>query len=479
MQFSLVIKTMGLLLMVFSVTQLPPIIVDSIYNESQKNIFFISFVITLLSGFVLWFLTKNNSQDFRVRDGILVVVLFWLMLSLFGSIPFLFFDLSFSDAFFESISALTTTGATILTGLDTMPKALLYYRQQLQWLGGMGIIVLAVAILPMLGVGGMQLYNAEKKGINQAKLMPKITQTAKVLWLIYFSLTILAIFAYYFAGMSWFDAIAHSFSTIAIGGFSTHDLSIGYFNSQTIETIAIIFMFLAGVNFSLHFFAWKKMSFCPYFKNSEFKTFVIFLIALFLVIFLVLQSESFFSNTIETIRHTLFQVVSIATTTGFASTNFSLWPAILPVLLIFSSFVGACTGSTGGGMKVVRVLLLFKQGMNEIKKLIHPNTVSAIKLNNNLLSDKVMISIWGFFSLYVFSFVIVMIALMFTGLDQITAFSATAASINNLGPGLGAVSVNYGAINDTAKWILSFAMLLGRLEIITLIALFHRAFWRF
>jgi trk system potassium uptake protein TrkH len=479
MQLALVIKTMGLLLMIFSITQLPPILVDWIYNENQKNIFLISFIITLFGGFVLWSLTKNNNQDFRVRDGILVVVLFWLMLSLFGSIPFLFFDLSFSDAFFESISALTTTGATVITGLDDMPKALLYYRQQLQWLGGMGIIVLAVAILPMLGVGGMQLYNAEKKGINQDKLMPKITQTAKVLWLIYFSLTILATFAYYFAGMNWFDAVAHSFSTIAIGGFSTHDLSIGYFNSQMIETVAIVFMFLAGINFSLHFFAWKKVSLYPYFRDSEFKTFVVFLLFLFVVVFLVLQSEHFFSSTLEGARHALFQVVSIATTTGFISTDFGLWPVILPVLLIFSSFVGACTGSTGGGMKVVRVLLLFKQGMNEIKKLIHPNTVSAIKLNKNLLSDKVMISIWGFFSLYVFSFVIVMIALMFTGLDQITAFSATAASINNLGPGLGAVSVNYGAINDMAKWILSFSMLLGRLEIITLIALFHRAFWRF
>jgi trk system potassium uptake protein TrkH len=325
----------------------------------------------------------------------------------------------------------------------------------------------------------MQLYNAEKKGINQDKLMPKITQTAKVLWLIYFRLTILATFAYYFAGMNWFDAVAHSFSTIAIGGFSTHDLSIGYFNSQMIETVAIVFMFLAGINFSLHFFAWKKASLYPYFRDSEFKTFVVFLLFLFVVVFLVLQSEHFFSSTLEGARHALFQVVSIATTTGFISTDFGLWPVILPVLLIFSSFVGACTGSIGGGMKVVRVLLLFKQGMNEIKKLIHPNTVSAIKLNKNLLSDKVMISIWGFFSLYVFSFVIVMIALMFTGLDQITAFSATAASINNLGPGLGAVSVNYGAINDMAKWILSFSMLLGRLEIITLIALFHRAFWRF
>ena len=479
MQISLVIKTMGLLLMVFSVTQLPPIIVDSIYSENQKNIFLISFIITLLSGFILWFFTKNCDKDFRVRDGILVVVLFWFMLSLFGSVPFLFFDLSFSDAFFESISALTTTGATVISGLDNMPKALLYYRQQLQWLGGMGIIVLAVAILPMLGVGGMQLYNAEKKGINQAKLMPKITQTAKVLWLIYFSLTVMATLAYYFAGMSFFDAISHSFSTIAIGGFSTHDLSIGYFNSQLIETIAIIFMFLAGVNFSLHFFAWKDTSFSPYFKDSEFKTFVVFLSALFIVVFLVLLFQGFFSSTLTSFRHALFQVVSIATTTGFVSTNFTLWPVILPVLLIFSSFVGACTGSTGGGMKVVRILLLFKQGMNEIKKLIHPNTVSAIKLNNNLLSDKVIVSIWGFFSLYVFSFVMIMIALMFTGLDQITAFSATAASINNLGPGLGAVSTNYGAINDMAKWILSFAMLLGRLEVITLIALFHRAFWRF
>ncbi|SFV68850.1 Potassium uptake protein TrkH [hydrothermal vent metagenome] len=479
MQIQLVIKTIGLLLMIFSVTQLPPILVDWIYQESERNSFLLSFFASLITGFVLWFLTKNNKKDFRVREGILVVVLFWIILSLFGSIPFLFFNLSMSNAFFESISALTTTGATVLTNLDDMPKALLYYRQQLQWLGGMGIIVLAIAILPMLGIGGLQLYNMEKKGVNDSKLMPKITQTAKMLWLIYVGLTVLAALFFYIAGMSFFDAIAHSFSTIATGGFSTHDSSIGFYNSQLIESVAIVFMFLAGINFSLHFFAFRDKSLLSYFKDSEFKAYLSFLLISFVIVVILLLSQNYYPTLSQTIRHSLFQVVSIVTSTGFISQDFSLWPTILPVLLIFLSFVGASTGSTSGGMKVVRILLLLKQGMNEIKHLIHPNICNAVKLGNKIVPERTMISIWGFFSLYVFSFIIIMIALMITGLDQVTAFSATATSINNLGPGLGVVALNYESINDTAKWILSFSMLLGRLEIITLIALFHRAFWRF
>jgi len=479
MQIQLVIKTIGLLLMIFSVTQLPPILVDWIYQESERNSFLLSFFASLITGFVLWFLTKNNKKDFRVREGILVVVLFWIILSLFGSIPFLFFNLSMSNAFFESISALTTTGATVLTNLDDMPKALLYYRQQLQWLGGMGIIVLAIAILPMLGIGGLQLYNMEKKGVNDSKLMPKITQTAKMLWLIYVGLTVLAALFFYIAGMSFFDAIAHSFSTIATGGFSTHDSSIGFYNSQLIESVAIVFMFLAGINFSLHFFAFRDKSLLSYFKDSEFKAYLSFLLISFVIVVILLLSQNYYPTLSQTIRHSLFQVVSIVTSTGFISQDFSLWPTILPVLLIFLSFVGASIGSTSGGMKVVRILLLLKQGMNEIKHLIHPNICNAVKLGNKIVPERTMISIWGFFSLYVFSFIIIMIALMITGLDQVTAFSATATSINNLGPGLGVVALNYESINDTAKWILSFSMLLGRLEIITLIALFHRAFWRF
>ncbi|RUM83122.1 MAG: potassium transporter, partial [Candidatus Thioglobus sp.] len=385
----------------------------------------------------------------------------------------------FSDAFFESMSGLTTTGATVLAGLDDLPKAILYYRQQLQWLGGMGIIVLAVAILPMLGVGGMELYHAESSGISKERLTPKLTQTAKALWKIYISFTIVCALGYYLAGMDAFDAIGHSYSTVAIGGFSTHDASIGYFNSSAIESVAIIFMFLAGINFSLHFFVWQKKNAFAYSQDSEFKTYLFILLSTTIVVGAYLFDSGYYPSVSESARQALFQTVSIATTTGFASTDYSQWPFILPMLLIFASFIGACAGSTGGGIKVVRVLLMFKLAMKEIKKFIHPNAHINIKLNQRSVAEKTLVSVWGFFSLYVIAFIIILIALMFTGLDQITAFSATAASINNLGPGLGEVAANYGGISDSAKWILSFSMLLGRLEILTLMALLHKAFWRF
>ncbi len=482
MQFSIVFKTIGLLLMVFSLTQLPPIVVDFIYAQNEASSFMAAFSLTLLSGFVLWLPFRNSTKNFRIREGVLVVVSFWLVLSLFATTPFLLsasLDMSFSDAFFESMSGLTTTGATVLSGLDDLPKALLYYRQQLQWLGGMGIIVLAVAILPMLGVGGMELYHAESSGISKERLTPKLTQTAKALWKIYISFTIVCALGYYFAGMNAFDAIGHSYATVAIGGFSTHDASIGYFNSYVIEIVAMIFMLLAGINFSLHFLVWRKNNLFIYLKDSEFKTYLLILSVSILLVSSYLFDKGYYQTIEESIRHGMFQSISIMTTTGFASTNFSLWPFVLPVFLIFASFVGACAGSTGGGIKVVRILLMFKLAMKEIKKFIHPNAQINIKLNQKSVPENTLISVWGFFSLYVIAFVMLMLMLMFTGLDQFSAFSATAASINNLGPGLGDVAANYGNINDTAKWILSFSMLLGRLEILTLMALLHRAFWRF
>ena len=482
MQYSIVFKTIGLLLMVFSLTQIPPIIVDFIYDQNEMQSFIFAFSLTLFSGLILWLPFRNIKKDFRIREGILVVVSFWFVLSLFATIPFLLSEslrMSFGDAFFESMSGLTTTGATVIAGLDDLPKAILYYRQQLQWLGGMGIIVLAVAILPMLGVGGMELYHAESSGISKERLTPKLTQTAKALWKIYISFTIVCAIGYYLAGMNVFDAIGHSYSTVAIGGFSTHDASIGFFDSSAIESVAIVFMLLAGINFSLHFFVWQKKTVFTYWKDSEFKTYLFILSITTAVIFIFLFDSGYYISTSEAFRQAIFQTVSIATTTGFASTNYSQWPFILPVLLIFASFVGACAGSTGGGIKVVRVLLMFKLAMKEIKKFIHPNAHINIKLNQRSVPERVLVSVWGFFSLYVIAFIFILIALMFTGLDQVSAFSATTASINNLGPGLGEVAANYGGISDTAKWILSFSMLLGRLEILTLMALLHKAFWRF
>ena len=482
MQLSIVAKTLGLLLMVFSFAQVPPILVDLIYSEGEYLTFVFSFILTVFGGLVLWWPFRAIKKSFRLREGVLIVVSFWIVLSLFGTLPFLITEsisnLSFSNAFFESMSGLTTTGATVLSQLDDLPKSVLFYRQQLQWLGGMGIIVLAVAVLPLLGVGGMELYHAESSGIAKDRLTPKLRNTAIALWKIYLSLTVLCALAYFFSGMSIFDAISHSFSTVAIGGFSTHDSSIGYFNSIPIEMIAMFFMFLAGINFSLHFVAWNNRSLVDYIKDSEFKTYAMVLLSASAIVIIALSLNSEYGSTSETIRHSLFQTISIATTTGFTSQNYSNWPAAIPVFLIMVSFIGACVGSTGGGIKVVRVLVMFRLGMKEIHKFIRPNAQVSIKLNKASINEKALVSVLGFFSLYAISFIFIMMLLMFAGLDQVTAYSATAATMNNLGPGLGEVAQNYGSVGETAKWILSFSMLIGRLEVLTIIAIFHRAFWR-
>jgi trk system potassium uptake protein TrkH len=482
MQLSIVAKTIGLLLMVFSFAQVPPLIVDLIYSEGEYLSFVYSFALTVLGGLILWWPFKEVKKEFRLREGVLIVVCFWIVLSLFGTLPFLITDsissLSFSEAFFESMSGLTTTGATVLNQLDELPKSILFYRQQLQWLGGMGIIVLAVAVLPLLGVGGMELYHAESSGIAKDRLTPKLRNTAIALWKIYLSLTVLCAVGYFLSGMSIFDAVSHSFSTVAIGGFSTHDGSIGYFNSATIETIAMIFMFLAGINFSLHFVAWNNRSLVDYIKDSEFKTYAMVLICSSIIVITALSLNGQYESANETVRHSLFQTISIATTTGFTSQNYSSWPAAIPVFLIMMSFIGACVGSTGGGIKVVRILVMFRLGMKEIHKFIRPNAQVSVKLNKSSINEKALVSVLGFFSLYAISFFLILMLLMFAGLDQVTAYSATAATMNNLGPGLGDVAQNYSSVGEAAKWILSFSMLIGRLEVLTIIAIFHKAFWR-
>ncbi len=483
MQFFVTQRILGILLMVFSFTMVPPMVVSVIYLDGAFEAFFYAFAVTLITGIVAWLPVKKHKNELRLRDGFLIVVLFWTVLASFGAIPFILssqIDISITDAFFESLSGLTTTGATVIEGLDKLPKSILYYRQQLQWLGGMGIIVLAVAIMPLLGIGGMQLYKAETPGpMKDNKLTPRITETAKALWYIYLALTIACAVSYWLAGMEPFDAIGHSFSTIAIGGFSTHDASMGFFNeTPMVELVAIIFMLLAGMNFSLHFLSWRSRSLKAYLQDSEFKTYITLLFIVTLISSTYLYYTNFFIAPEYALLHGMFQAVSIGTTTGFTTYEYYNWPGFLPVLLLFTSFIGACAGSTGGGMKMIRFLLLLKQGMREIKRLIHPNGVFIIKIGGKPLSDRIIQAVWGFFSAYVAAFVIILLALMSTGLDQISAFSATAASMNNLGPGLNEVGSNYAGVNDTAKWILSFAMLLGRLEIFTLLVLLTPAFWR-
>lgn len=481
MHLTVISRILGVLLMIFSVTQLPPILVSLYYGDGGAPIFAWAWLVTLLAGLCIWFPARHSKKDLRTRDGFLIVTMFWTVLGTFGALPFLLSeapDMSFTDAVFESISGLTTTGATVISGLDTLPRSILYYRQQLQWFGGLGIVAIAVAILPMLGIGGLQLYRAESPGpVKNDKLMPRVTETAKALLYIYFGLTLACALAYLAAGMSLFDAICHSFSTIAIGGFSTHDSSIGYFNSTAIELIAIFFMVVSGVNFALHFFAWRHRTFSHYFGDTEFRFYIGLLAGITCVTVLFLISSGTYLPKDAWING-LFEVVSISTTTGFSSVDFTSWPTFLPFLLFYMAIIGACAGSTGGGIKVIRIVLILKQGFREIERLIHPNAVIPIKLGQERVPDRVTEAVWGFFSVYVMAYMAMLLALLAVGLDITTAFTAVGASINNLGPGLGDVAQNYGAIPDSAKWILCFGMLLGRLEVFTLLVLISPHFWR-
>ena len=387
--------------------------------------------------------------------------------------------ISFTDAAFESISGLTTTGATVMTGLDQLPHSILFYRQELQWLGGMGIIVLAVAIMPMLGIGGMQLYRAEAPGpVKDNKLTPRIAETAKALWYIYLGLTVACILGYWLAGMSLFDAIGHSFSTVAIGGFSTHDASLGYYDNPWIEAVAMLFMFLGGINFALHFAVMRRFNLMNYLRDAEFRMYASVLVVISVASVFFLYSQLVIPEIDQALRQGIFHAVSIATTAGFTTSEYSQWPVFVPVMLLFASFIGGCAGSTGGGIKAIRVLLLIKQGQREMMRLIHPSAQVVVKVGRQPVSDRVIDSVWGFFAAYVAVFVIMMLLLMLVGNDQVTAFSAVAATINNLGPGLGEVSANYASLGGFEKWVLCFAMLLGRLEVFTLLVLFMPAFWR-
>lgn len=482
MYFAIIFRILGILLMLFSLTHLVPLGVSILYQDGEHTAFIASFLVTFIVGLIFWIPTYKSSADLQTRDGFLITSLFWTVLGVFGSLPFMLNShliLSVSDALFESISGLTTTGATVIVGLDNLPKSILYYRQQLQWLGGIGIVVIAVAILPMLGIGGMQLYRAETPGpIKDSKLTPRITETAKWLFFIYFTLTAVCAFCYWLAGMDAFDAIGHSFSTIAIGGFSTHDASMGYFQNPVIWLIASGFMFIAGINFALHYFLWHNGYIRQYFSDSESKFYFFNILLMIILVTLSLEVYGLNNEMDHFYVHAIFQVVSMATSTGFTTTDFSLWPSFLPILIVFLSCIGGCAGSTGGGIKVIRVILIAKQGLRELKKLIHPNAVIPIKLKRKTVPDSVLSAVWSFLAVYMLTFVLVVLALLATGMDFIGAYSATIAMLNNLGPGLGSVAANFGATTDASKWVMCIAMLLGRLEIFTVLVLFTPAFWR-
>ena len=478
--FGPTLRILGLLLMLFSLTMLPPIGISVIFDDGQIPLFGAAAGLIFGAGFISWLPARRQKRDLRIRDGFVITVLFWLVLGSAGSVPLALseqLNLSMTDALFESISGLTTTGATVIVGLDHLPKSVLFYRQQLQWLGGMGIVVLAVAILPMLGIGGMQLYRAETPGpVKDAKLSPRIAETAKALWLIYLSLTAACALAYWISGMTIFDAICHAFSTIAIGGFSSYDASIGHFNSVSIETVAIVFMVISGMNFSLHFIAWHNNSLKHYLQDPEWKTYLLFLFGLSLLISLALVENGTYPVN-EAFRKGIFEVVSIATTTGFTTADYASWPTFIPFLLLMSAFIGACAGSTGGGIKIIRMLLLYKQGSRQIKRLIHPNAVIPIKLGRKPVGSRVIDAVWGFLAAYVLIFAVLMLVCMALGEDPITAYSAVGACLNNLGPGLGDATLNYSTLSDGTKYVLSFAMLLGRLELFTLLVVLSPSFW--
>ena len=481
MSLRMILRILGLLLMLFSLTMMPPILISLLFGDDQWNAFAVAIGITVLTGLAMFLPNRRARKELRTRDGFLIAALFWSVLALFGSLPLMLTGdsaLSITDAVFESFSGLTTTGATVITGIEHLPESILYYRQQLQWLGGMGIVVLAVAILPTLGVGGMALYRTEIPGpLKDSKLTPRITETAKALWYIYAALTVTCMLAYMAAGMNWFDALGHSFSTVAIGGFSTYDANIGHFDSAAIELICMFFLIISAMSFSLHFLAWRGRRIRHYFQDPEARFLLMFLAFLSVITVISLWLTGTY-DTERGLRHGVFQVVSTATTSGFSVADFSVWPGALPFLLFVAAFVGGCSGSTGGGMKVIRIILILKQGMREVMRLIHPNAVIAVKIGKVSVPDGIAQAVWGFFSVYVMLFFLMLVGVMATGVDQVTAWSTVASALNNLGPALGEASENYGELPMLSKWILVVAMLLGRLEIFTVLVLFTPAFWR-
>lgn len=480
MQIQAVLRILGIFLMLFSGTMVPPIGVSLYYGDGQLGNFAWSLALTLVSGFTLWLPVREHRRELRSRDGFLIVALFWTVLGMLAALPFMFsLQMSFTDAMFEAISGFTTTGATVIVGLDELPKSVLYYRQQLHFFGGMGIVVLAVAIFPLIGVGGMQLYRAETPGpMKEDKLTPRIAQTARALWFIYLGLTVACALAFWMAGMTPFDAIGHSFSTIATGGFSTHDASIAHFKSPLIEAIAVFFMLAGGINFAMHFVAWRGRSVRSYLHDAETRSFLAISGALGVLVGAVLALTGYYPDMVSAMRHAVFHVVSIITTTGFVTTDFSTWPLFLPILMMMISFIGGAAGSTAGGIKVIRVMLLYKQGVREVERLVHPSAVIPVKFGGKILSDKVIESVWGFFSLYMLSTVVLTLLMMAAGLGAVDAFSAIAACLNVTGPGLGEVAASFTSVTPFGKWVAIFAMLLGRLEIFTVFVLLTPSFWR-
>ena len=471
-----ILNLFSVLVLFFSFSYIFPIVVSIIFDDGALHIFVKTLIAISLIGIIGLAATRNINNELSQKDGFVIIVMFWVVLSIAGSIPFYLSGMSIIDSFFESMSGITTTGATVISNIDTLPESVVFYRQMLQWMGGMGLIVLAIAVMPLLGIGGGQIYKTEIPGaMGEQRLTPRIKETAQALWSIYLGLTILCALLYYLGGMSAFDAISHAMSTVAIGGFSTHDESIGYFNSSTIEIICIIFMLLSAFSFTLHYFAIYKRKPLKYFYDPEFRFFFSILL-LVLGVSLFINSFTDYENS-PNFKEIVFHSVSMITTTGFSTSDTSDWPLSVSFLLLVGAFVGACSGSVGGGVKSWRVMIMLNHAYSNIMKMIHPNSIISLKIGSRSVDDEVATSVWGFFSIYVISFMILLLAVLTAGLDLESAFSAVGACLNNLGPGLGAVSENYSNISSFTKSILAFAMLLGRLEIFTLLVILTPMFW--
>lgn len=480
---AVVLHVLSLVIMVFGTVMLLPLGVALWYGDAAVGAYDKALAITLLCGGAIWAATRRSRRDLQVRDGFLLVTLVWAVLPAFAALPLMFHmpQLSFTDAYFECMAGLTTTGSTVLSGLDKLPPSINFWRALLQWLGGMGIIVLVVAILPLLGVGGRQIFKAETPGpMKDTKLTPRITETAKGLWLVYAGITLACILSYWAAGMSPFDAVIHGFTTMSLGGFSSYDASYGHFNSPLIEAVSIIFMLVAGVNFATHFLVWRQRSPAPYKHDAEARVFILITLASCVMLAVYLQANGVYPDFFTALRYAGFNTVSIATTTGYANTDFNQWPIFAPLWMLFLCCFASCSGSTGGGIKMIRGQLLFLQGLREMVKLIHPQAQAPVKISGQVIPNRIVFAVLAFMSLYGASVTMMTFLLLASGLDFVTALSAVIACINNTGPGLNQVgpATTFAALSDFQTWVLSAAMLAGRLELFTVFVIFTPAFWR-
>jgi trk system potassium uptake protein TrkH len=478
-----VIHSLGLMLIVFSIAYLIPVAASLIYNDGTTIDFLMAMVWTSAIGFLMWLLTRRYEGEISIRHGYLLVVAMWTAMPAVATLPLLLVidGLSFTDAYFETMSGLTTTGATVLVGLDYLPPAINIWRTELQWLGGMGIIVLAVAILPLLGIGGRQLFKAETPGpMKDAALTPRIAETARNLWIVYVTITLACIACLKWAGMNWLDAVCHAFSAMGLGGFSTHDASIGYFNSPLIELVMIVFMLFAVVNFSTHFLVWRSKSLIVYLHDTEAVASLGLILASCAGIAFFLWWQNVYTDFWAALRYASFNVVSIATSSGYASVDYAQWPIFAPLWMMFLTAIAASSGSTGGGIKMVRTLVLVKQSGREFLRLLHPAAINPMKIGGQVVANNIVFAVLGFIFLYFMTVATLTFVMLISGLDFISALTAILASINNCGPGLGKVgpASNYSGLNDFQTWVCTIAMLVGRLEIFTVLILFTPHFWR-